>query len=254
MLQAALLVRYKKFQRELEQEGFKFNPYDSCVANRMKNGSQHMIVFHVDDVMSSHVDKKVNERFARWLEKKYGQHNPVMIHTGKVHDSLGMMFDYSKKGEVQIQMKNYVKDMIDSFPKKLKTTDTALTAASNNLFEDNKGKTLDKEKKEIFHKIVAKGLFLAKRARPDILLTIAVLSTRVARPTELEWNKVKRLIKYWNGRRNKKLTIRADKLNVIKKWYVYMAFAVHPDFKSHTGMVMMMGDGALQESKRISMH
>ena len=111
----------------------------------MKNGSQHTIVFHVDDVMSSHVDKKVNERFARWLEKKYGQHSPVTIHTGKVHDYLGMIFDYSKKGQVEVDMKSYVKDMIESFPKKVKTTDIALTAASNDLFEESKGKTLDKE-------------------------------------------------------------------------------------------------------------
>jgi hypothetical protein len=233
----------------LEQEGFKFNPYDPCVANRMKNGSQHTIVFHVDDVMSSHVDKKVNKRFARWLEKKYGQHSPVTIHTGKVHDYLGMIFDYSKKGQVEVDMKSYVKDMIESFPERMKTTDIALTAASNDLFEESKGKMLNKEKREIFHKIVAKGLFLSKRARPDILPTIAVLSTRVAKPTESEWNKLRRLIKYLNGTRNKKTTIRAEQLNVIK-WYVDVAFAVHPDFKSHTGMVMTMGDGALQAMSR----
>jgi hypothetical protein len=34
------------------------------------------------------------------------------------------------------------------------------------------------------------------------------------------------------------------------KWYVDVAFAVHPDFKSHTGMVMTMGDGALQAMSR----
>ena len=32
MLQAALLW-YKKFRKDLEEHGFKFNPYDPCVAN-----------------------------------------------------------------------------------------------------------------------------------------------------------------------------------------------------------------------------
>ena len=67
MLQAALLW-YKKFRSELENEGFIFNKYDPCIANQMRNGSQHTIVFHVDDIMSSHVDKKVNDRFTKWLE------------------------------------------------------------------------------------------------------------------------------------------------------------------------------------------
>ena len=30
------------------------------------------------------------------------------------------------------------------------------------------------------------------------------------------------------------------------KWYVDASFAVHPDFKSHTGAVMTMGKGAMQ--------
>ena len=126
----------------------------------MRNGSQHTIVFHVDDMMSSHVDKKVNNRFVKWLEIMYGQHSPVTIHMGKKHDYLRMVFGYSNEGEVKIDMTDYVKDMIESYPEKMKTTDTSLTLASNDLLEESKGKTLQKEQKEIFHKIVAKGLFI----------------------------------------------------------------------------------------------
>ena len=49
-----ILLWYKKFQTELEAEGFKFNPYDPCVANCWRKGSQHMLLFHVDDLKSSH--------------------------------------------------------------------------------------------------------------------------------------------------------------------------------------------------------
>ena len=55
------LLWYKKFRKELEEYGFQFNPYDICIANRTKNGKQHTIQFHVDDLMSSHVDPKVND-------------------------------------------------------------------------------------------------------------------------------------------------------------------------------------------------
>jgi len=47
--------------------------------------------------MSSHMDAKVNDEFARWLEDKYGKHGEVKVHRGKVHDYLGMNFDYSEK-------------------------------------------------------------------------------------------------------------------------------------------------------------
>ena len=72
MLVASLLW-YKKFRSDLEGIGFKFNPYDPCVANRMKYGKQHTIRFHVDDIMSSHKNKKVNDEFHEWLNKMYGK-------------------------------------------------------------------------------------------------------------------------------------------------------------------------------------
>jgi hypothetical protein len=42
--------------------------------------------------------------------------------------------------------------------------------------------------------------------------------------------------------RELKLTFSADNLHCIK-WYVGASFAVHPDYKSHTGATMSYGDG-----------
>ena len=82
MLVASLLW-YKKFRSDLEKDGFKFNPYDPCVANRMKYGKQHTIRFHVDDIMSSHKNKKVNDEFHEWLNKMYGKYGEVKVYHGK---------------------------------------------------------------------------------------------------------------------------------------------------------------------------
>ena len=61
----AALLWYKKFRKDLESTGFVFNPYDPCVANKMVNGSQQTIRFHMDVVCSSHEDKKVNDEFLK---------------------------------------------------------------------------------------------------------------------------------------------------------------------------------------------
>jgi len=55
------LLWYKQFRGDLEGIGFKFNPYDPCVANKTEKGSQHTIRFHVDDLLSSHKDPKVGQ-------------------------------------------------------------------------------------------------------------------------------------------------------------------------------------------------
>jgi len=84
LLQAALLW-YNKFREDLEGQGFKFNPYDPCVANWVVKSAQHIVVFHVDDLKFSHKDPKVNDDFAKWLEQTYWKQGKVKINKGKVH-------------------------------------------------------------------------------------------------------------------------------------------------------------------------
>ena len=54
-------------------------------------------------------------------------------------------------------------------------------------------------------------------------------------------------MKYINGTKSYSMTLSADDLHVVK-WYVDASFAIHPDFWSHSGAVMMMGQGAVQLS------
>lgn len=45
------------------------------------------------------------------------------------------------------------------------------------------------------------------------------------------------------------LVLEANDLNFIR-WWVDAAFAVHPDFKSHSGAVMMLGKGMIMGSSK----
>ena len=241
MLVASLLW-YTKFKKELEGCGFKFNPYDPCVANKTVNGKQHTIRFHVDDLMCSHVDPEVNTKFLKWLNSKYGTYGEVVATRGGVHEYLGMQFDYTEPSKVIIGMTKYMKAMVDDFPMEFKPSDTAPTPAASDLFAKGESTALNAEQAEVFHTYVAKALFACKRARPDIQPTVATLCTRVKEPNQDDWNKLIRLLKYINGTREDRLHLSADDLSIIK-WYVDVAFAVHPDFKSHTGGGMTFGTG-----------
>ena len=241
MLTASLLW-YLKFREDLEKIGFVFNPYDPCIANRMKAGGQHTVRFHVDDLLSSHVNPKVNDKFASWLQKLYGKHKAVEPVRGKIHDYLGMVVDFTENEVVKIDMVKYVKGMISDFPTKIDKV--SKTPAADNLLDIGTGKILTGDRAETFHTMVAKGLFLCKRARPDIQPTIAVLSTRVKSPNESDWKKLIRLMEYLNGTKELMLRLWADDLRVVK-WYVDASFAVHPDYRSHTGAAMTLGEGAV---------
>ena len=129
----------------------------------------------MDDILSSHVDLKVNDIFASWFQSKYGDLKDVKVNHGKVHQFLGMTLDFSVEGECQVKQFEHVRDMIESFPDEIGKS-TVLTPASNHLYEKGEGLLLNDEMREVYHSIAAKGIFVGSRSRPDIKPTVSVLS------------------------------------------------------------------------------
>ena len=53
-LMGASLLFYRKLQKELEQYGFKVNPYDPCIANMTTSSREPMtVIWHVDNLMGT---------------------------------------------------------------------------------------------------------------------------------------------------------------------------------------------------------
>jgi hypothetical protein len=153
---------------------------------------------------------------------------------------LGMTFTFGDDRLI-VDMKDYTTTMLTDFPFALDSK-TAPTPAADNLFHIRDSSPIDKLRADIFHTFVAKGLFACKRARPDIHTTIAFLCTRVRAPTEEDWEKLLRLMYSLNGSKDEVLFLAADDLHVVK-WYVDASYAVHRDFRSHTGGAMTYGTG-----------
>ena len=85
----AALLHYKKLSKELEEAGFKKNPYDLCVMNKIVKGKQLTVVWHVDDLKILHVIPKVVTRVIKRLDRKFPG---VTSKRGKKHQYLGMKF------------------------------------------------------------------------------------------------------------------------------------------------------------------
>ena len=61
---------------------------------------------------------------------------------------------------------------------------------------DEDCKKLDSVKAKAFHNIFAKALYVMKRARPDISIAVALLTTRVRGPNQQDWEKLSHLMQY----------------------------------------------------------
>ena len=119
----ASLLYYEKFTNSLKKNGYKVNPYDACVWNKHIEGKQCTICFHVDDCKISHVSKRVIDQEIEWLRKDYESifedgSGKMKVSRGKVHKYLGMILDFTTKGQVKVSMVDYVKEVIQAWVKR----------------------------------------------------------------------------------------------------------------------------------------
>ena len=234
----AALIWYTLFVTVLKGMGFVLNPYDKCVANKDIEGSQCTVLWYVDDNKISHKNPRVVTSILSKIEKRFGK---LTITRGKQHTFLGMDIDFVKDSKVKIGMKQYVLECIEAY--ELKNKDMAASPARSDLFMiDEKSSRLPEPDAELLHSIVAKLLCISNRARPDVLLPVAFLCTRVQRPTQQDRDKLRRVLQYLNGTRELHLTLGADDLSVMHTW-VDSSFAVHIDSKGHTGGGLSLGYG-----------
>ena len=172
------MLFYKKLVADLESGGFVLNPYDPCVANKVVDGKQMTVCWHVDDLKVSHCDPTQVTILGEWLSTKYGV--AVATHLGKVHNYLGMIFNFSAKGKVMITMVEYIKTILKNFPEEIMATKTS--PATDHLFtvrDPSLAKMLPEEQAMAFHRTTAQLLFLSARAHQEIQpATVCVLVLR----------------------------------------------------------------------------
>ena len=227
------------FYSYLKQIGFELNPHDPCVANKVINGKQCTIAWYIDDTKISHVDSQVVSDVIKQIEERLGK---MTITHGDEHTFLGMKIRYVKEnGTAEISMREYYLE--ESIAESgLDIVRTAASPAKRCLFEVNENATpLQHTAFEKFHSVSAKLLYVALRARGDLLMAVSFLSTRVSKSIQ-DQAKLKRLLEHVKGILHYKYTLGADDLRKLRTW-VDASYTVHPDMKSHTGGVMSFGTG-----------
>ncbi len=99
----ASLLYYRKFTKNLMSVGFEINPYDPCVANKIVDGTQMTICFHVDDCKLSHHSSRANNNVIDCLCQEYksifeDRLGEITVSRGRVHKCLRMTLGYTVRG------------------------------------------------------------------------------------------------------------------------------------------------------------
>ena len=106
-----------------------------------------------------------------------------------------MTIDWSDDNMVKFTLYDYLEDVLLEAPDEMDKTD--VTPAAQHLFqvvEDSP--KLEDATADTFHRMVARFLYAAKRARPDILVAVVFLCKRVKCPNQGDWKKLGQLVRY----------------------------------------------------------
>ncbi len=160
--------------KSFTKQGYKINPYNGCVANKVVKGKQATICFHIDDYKISHKSPAVIDDTIAWFRVEYknifedglGQ---MKVHRGKTHKYLGVSLNFSHKVQCQVIMHDYINGILQAYNLAIKDHNNGykivgkrhskMSVAPDNLFMVNEDcEKLSNEAAAAFHTTVAKAL------------------------------------------------------------------------------------------------
>ena len=226
--------------KTLAECGFKQNPYDPCLYQMTAlSGDKCDLVVHVDDLLITAREQGTVDGVIAHLKSRYKDTNEV---SGEKHNYLGMVLDFTTPGECKVAMPGYEKFLLEDSDNVKKYP----TPARDDLFDiDAESPALEEPEAKRFHTGVAKLLYLCMRARPECLVAVAFLCTRVTKSTAQDADKLDRVLGYIRKHEGGCVVLRPGKKGIVSELYTDSSYGVHPDAKSHSGSAVNIGDGAM---------
>ena len=98
---------------------------------------------------------------------------------------------------------------------------------------------------QVFLHIIAQLLYLCRKTYQDIQMAVAFLCMRVRCPDNDVYKKLTHVIQYLRGTQGLKLTIEPSEH---PNWWVDSLYAVHPDMRIHSRIIMTLDKGTIYRS------
>ena len=231
---------FNNLVRFLKSEGYEHSPTDPCVMRKIEGKKIFLLLIYVDDILVIASREEMDRLKARFIK----EFQWITMEVGATHSYLGMQIKLYE-GYTTIDMKYFIEKMLTE----VNSEKTFATPATKKIFDVNDAAVvLNEEERKKFHSMVAKILFLSKRARPDILTANSFLCTRVTKATVEDQQKLFRLLGFLRRTKDVVLTLRPQDLKL--KAYIDASFAPHQDSKSHTGVTIFLGDALVYAASR----
>ena len=239
----AAALWFADLRAALVRDGFRPNPYDECVFNKFgADGNQITVVVHIDDLFVSSTSAENLTSFEKFMRSTYAE---IKVNTGDVLDYLGMTFDFRMPGQVAVTMDNCVQDILVGCG----VSSPRATPATATLFDTRDAPKASPEDVKFFRTYVAKLLYLSKRVKPECLVAVAFLTTRVHEVDIDDLAKLRRVLGYLRATQHRGIVLRVGE-NMAVKAYIDAAYGVHKSSgRSHTGCAIVLGEAGVLSAR-----
>ena len=221
--------------QQLLNIGFIQNNIDKCLYVLRERNSICYLIVHVDDLLFVSNREETIKSSTELIGNKF-----ELKDLGNVHHYLGIDISRDTDGNFSLSQPNYIKNIVscanldDAKPSKFPVDTGYFKLDDNNFLNTNND----------YRKLIGMLLYLTTHSRPDIAASVSILSQRVSNPRQVDFNEVKRLIRYLKGTVHLKLTL-SDKSRTQKLFAFSDAnWAECPlTRKSNTGYACMVNGG-----------
>jgi hypothetical protein len=157
-------LRFEKLTSFLKRVGYINSEVEPCVFRKIDGGHVHLLVVYVDDILMI-VSKGEMERLHKLFVEEFRW---ITMDVSKEQSYLAMQISFLLN-EVRIDMRSYIDKILTAFGRELVQYQNP---GRKDLFTVKEESELKDDKARVFHTVVAKLLYLAKRARPDIMTVL----------------------------------------------------------------------------------
>ena len=251
-----LFMRLNKFIYGLKQAAYKFNclmneffeglelvptKCDQCVYTRVIEGAggasaRIICALHVDDILIL----SDNVQIADWMRGELLKKLAVVCDPGSPSklSFIGMTVERDvRSSTARVSMAGYTENIVEKYGNGLSPVGTP---ATDELFKTDDSETVNPGG---FASVLMTLMYLARFTRPDILLAVSALATRMRGPTARDWIKLNRIIRYVKKTKDFGINYAATEGGPTIQFYVDASHAVYPDGKGQGSIIITMGSG-----------
>ena len=225
----------EKINGVLIDNGFRRSDADSCLYVKLEEGSYTYIVIHVDDILCAGSEEGVQKAF-QLLSLSF-----ELKDLGTASNYLGVEIEHDGL-DYFIHQRRKIEDLVTQFG--LQDAKPVKIPMEAGFMNSNAESTLLSDNRK-YRQAIGSLLYLAVTSRPDISSAVGILSRRVEKPTQSDWNAVKRVVSYLKSTLDIKLRLSSQdeiKLNC----YVDADWAGdREDRKSISGCLFRVGSSCV---------